>query len=98
MLTVSVSKLLTGSAVDLEKYIHHLLVPKEEESRKDEVAKGAIESTIDYTKADKEFERGQENTRSVGKSLMRAMPPQSKIEKVAWNIMALKTFYTWRHK
>lgn len=81
------------SSADLEKYIRHLLGPRHEESRKDEVAKSAIESTIDYTKADEEFERDQENARSVGKGLMRAVPPQSKIEKVAYNIIALKTFY-----
>jgi hypothetical protein len=78
---------------DLEKYIHHLLNPKTEGAKKDEVAKKAIESQVDYAKADERFERDQENSRAVGKGLMRAAPPKGKIEKVAWNIIALKTFY-----
>ena len=78
---------------DLEKYIHHLLNPKTEETKKDEVTRKAIESHVDYTKADDGFERDQKTARAVGKGLVRAEPPKTKLEKVAWNIMALKTFY-----
>ena len=85
------SKELTS--LDIEEYIHHLLHPETEGSKKDEVAKTAIESKVDYEKADEVFTREQENTRAFGKSVFRAVPPKGKIEKVAWNILALKTFY-----
>jgi predicted MPP superfamily phosphohydrolase len=81
------------TSADLEKYIGHLLNPETEGEKKDEVAKKAIESQIDYGKADEGFERDQVRSRAIGKGLVRVAPPKSKIEKVAWNIIALKTFY-----
>jgi predicted MPP superfamily phosphohydrolase len=78
---------------DLEKYIHHLLNPETETSRKDEVAQHAANKQVDYEDADNRFERDQENSHQVGKGVLRAAPPKTKMEKVAWNILALKTFY-----
>jgi hypothetical protein len=81
------------TAEDLEKYIHHLLSAETPASEKDVTAKGAVDAKIDYETADSDFEERQNDNRAVGQHLMRVAPPQSKIEKVAWNIMALKTFY-----
>lgn len=78
---------------DLEKYVHHLLNPETDTSKKDEVAQHAANGQVDYENADDHFERDQENSRQVGMGILRAAPPKTKIEKVAWNIIALKTFY-----
>ena len=78
---------------DLEKYINHLLNPAAENDQKDEITKKAIGSHIDYDKADDGFERNQESARAAGKGIVCAEPPKTMIEKVAWNIIALKTFY-----
>lgn len=89
--TYPATKELTSE--DLEKYIRHLLNPKDEESRKDEITKEAVDSRLDYLKADERFEYQQENSGTVGRRIVHATPPKDKIETVAWNIMALKTFY-----
>lgn len=81
------------SAADLEKYIRHLLNPETKDSEKDEMAKKAVESEVNYDEADEKFDEDQENTRAIGQGIFRAVPPANMIEKVAWNIMALKTFY-----
>ncbi|MFH1061952.1 MAG: metallophosphoesterase [Candidatus Omnitrophota bacterium] len=81
------------TSLDLEKYIHHLLSPKHESTQKDKMTKDAIDSKLDYEKADEGFEEDQKNHRTLGRGMMKITPPKNKIEKVAWNIMALKTFY-----
>lgn len=77
----------------LDKYIHHLLSPEHKDDSKDEVAQEAIDASVDYTEEDRRFEKDQTNYRSLARTLMTATPPKDKVEKVAWNIMALKTFY-----
>lgn len=78
---------------DLEQYILHLLNPGHEQTEKDDVASEALGSTVDYDHADEEFERDQQNARLVGKSRLQIVPGEDEVEKIAWNIMALKTFY-----
>lgn len=77
----------------LENYIHHLLQPEEDSESKDFVAQEAMDATVDYEEADSAFEHSQKRYRSLAQALMKAAPPRDKVEKVAWNIVALKTFY-----
>lgn len=77
----------------LDNYIRCLLEPAHKAEAKNEVAQEAIDSTVNYDEADEEFDRNQRGYRSLAEMLMTAAPPKGKVEKVAWNIIALKTFY-----
>ena len=82
-----------SSATALEKYIKRMLSPAQDPKDKDAVANEAVDSTVDYEAADAGFEREQNDYRAAGQRLMRVSPPRDRLEKVAWNIIALKTFY-----
>lgn len=80
-------------AAYLERYINGLMAPQHDQREQDALTQEALEGTVDYDDADRRFERDQRSYRDLGKVLMRVAPPRDKVEKVAWNILALKTFY-----
>lgn len=79
---------------DLRRYVNHLLMPPGDGGSGDEVARTALDSTVDYDEEDKDFGDSQKMVRETGRGrLMGDDEPDDLVDRVSRNMDALKLLY-----